>query len=283
MKLSTLKSLVVSLATKLKVIKPKKSLCCGLGAKFFSKDKDSCSKTSKCCPCKYIVKTVLFVLLMWALSFTGFYDKAVKRFIEKNPRIIIGSIENMIRKEKENKMKDAEKSSGDVAKAIEADRSNPYIVVGSGKNLIIEFFDYNCGYCRKAHKEIESLISSSVNAKIILVNTPIMSEGSMVAAKYGNAIFKIKPQKFFEFHNAMMNHQGQVDATVVKKTLSSFMSQKEVSEIESIVKSRESDDEIKKVYGYIQSMSLQGTPAFIVNEKLIPGYMSAEEIMNIVK
>ena len=283
MKLSTLKSSVVNFLAKLKIIKPKKSLCCGIGAKFFSKNKDSCSSSSKCCPCRCLIKTALFLLLVWSLSFTGFYDRAVKRFIEKNPRVIIGSIENMIRQEKENKMKESERSSGDVAKSIESDKSNPYVVIGSGKNLIIEFFDYNCGYCRKAHKEIELLMKSSIDAKIILINTPIMSEGSMMAAKYANAVFKINKHKFFEFHDALMSHEGQVDEAVAKKILQSLLSAKELSDVQSFVKSKESDEDIKKVYGYVQSMSLQGTPAFIVNQKLIPGYISANEIMNMIK
>jgi protein-disulfide isomerase len=83
---------------------------------------------------------------------------------------------------------------------------------GSGGVELYEFFDYNCPHCKKAAREIDDLIGVNPGVKLALVNSPILSVGSVQAAKVQQAILRLYgPSVAYTFHRRMLARRGQVD------------------------------------------------------------------------
>ncbi len=265
-------------------------MCCGLGSKFMKKsgevsmENNACSTAKKCCPCRCIVKVIFFLALLFVLNtYLSFSDLAIKRYIDKNPKAIIKSIENMMKEEKEGKGKKAVENAGKVFKEVVANKSVPFLGNPNAAKVIVEFFDYNCGYCRKADSEIKKLLKANPDVKVILVNTPIMSEVSLIAAQAGIAIFKVAPEKFDDFHHRLISSKGQISANDVENAIKASVKAGQLKEVKDVMASKMIEDEIQKTYEHLQSIGIQGTPAFIVDGKLVPGYVPYEQLQEMLK
>jgi protein-disulfide isomerase len=138
---------------------------------------------------------------------------------------------------------------------------------GDGKVTVVEFFDYNCGYCRKAFQNLVDLSKQEKDVRVVFVEFPILSEESRLASQA--AIASAKQNKYFEFHQALMAHSGRIDETVI------FAEAKkvgmDVDKLKADMKAPEVDALIEKNLQLGTAMGVQGTPAIFVGDQAIPG------------
>jgi protein-disulfide isomerase len=160
-------------------------------------------------------------------------------------------------------------------------KSNDEFFLGNkeGKTVIIEFFDYNCGYCKRSFPELMDLISNDSDIKIILKELPVLGESSILASKY--AIAAQKQNKYFEMHQELINFSGQISTNDIKnisKTIGINFEQlkTDMNHDETILIIREN-------YRLADLIGVRGTPAFIINKKLIPGAIGKNEMVKLLK
>ena len=87
------------------------------------------------------------------------------------------------------------------------------MVLGNPKGdvTLVEFFDYNCAYCRRAQADMKLLIADDPNLRVVLKEFPILGEGSVAAAQVAVAVLLTAPDKYAAFHDALITEKGQVD------------------------------------------------------------------------
>jgi protein-disulfide isomerase len=160
-------------------------------------------------------------------------------------------------------------------------KSNDEFFLGNneGKKVIIEFFDYNCGYCKRSFPELMELILNDSDIKVILKELPVLGESSILASKY--SIAAQKQNKYFEMHQELINFSGQISTNDIKnisKTIGINFEQ---------LKTDMNHDEtillIKENYRLADLIGVRGTPAFIINKKLIPGAIGKNEMVKLLK
>ena len=145
----------------------------------------------------------------------------------------------------------------------------------NGKDIIIEFFDYNCGYCKRSFPEIMELVSENKNIKVILKELPVLGESSILAAKA--SIASQKQNKYFEFHQELINFSGLISLSDIKK-----ISKQLGINYEQLQKDMNSDETILLInesYRLADLIGVRGTPAFIINNDLIPGAIGKNEML----
>ena len=211
-------------------------------------------------------------------SFADEINDKIKNFILKNPQIIIESLNNF-EKEKDNERRVENKQKIQKFNDL-IFKSNTSIYEGqvSAKKTIVEFFDYNCSYCKRAHKDIKAVLKKSGDVKIIYKNFPILSENSVKLAKYAIILSEMDNKKFIDFHNIIISHKGQIkeeDLEKIFKKLNILKSEIDLKlNDENVLKSLENDINLSKKLG------LRGTPAFIINDEIIFGYINFEEMLS---
>ena len=89
----------------------------------------------------------------------------------------------------------------------------------TAKKIIVEFFDYNCSYCKKAHKDLQRIIKNFSDVKVIYKNLPILSKQSKRLAKLSLLIAKDSNEKFKKFHNFLLEKKGLINNNDVDKFL----------------------------------------------------------------
>ena len=148
-----------------------------------------------------------------------------------------------------------------------------------GDVTVVEFFDYNCGYCKKAFEEIQSLLKDDKNAKIVFYDMPILGPDSLESSKWSLAAKK--QNKYFEYHKALMGHQGGKDEATFKK-----LAEEAGLDAEKLAKDKNDpaiEEEIKTHIKTAQDLGIQGTPGFLINEKIFRGYIPYDVIQKTIK
>lgn len=201
-------------------------------------------------------------------------EKVIAKWVEANPQAIIQAVANMQQKAMQQRQEEAGqniKTKGDELYSKSSPSHSP-----SGYNVtIVEFFDYNCGYCKKANQVVEQLLKEDKKVRVIYKDFPILGEASHELSKVSVAVNMIEPSLYREFHNALMksserNKQGAIKVAKsvginqekLEKTLSS-----KASEIEGILQNNLSLG---------SSIGINGTPGFVIGDDLIPGAMELE-------
>lgn len=207
-------------------------------------------------------------------------ETIVKEYIEKNPQIIMDSA----RKYQEAKMAEqqvnASKAVKEKSKELTTDKDSPVAGNPKGDVTVVEFFDYHCGYCKRALPAIEELLKNDKNVKVVFKEYPILSPDSELAAKAGLGVWRLKPEKYFEFHKALMQHTGKYDEAMLVETAKKFgvdgdKLKKEIAS-DAVQKIIEKDRALGTAIG------VRGTPAFVIGDTLLPGAVPYEALKSAV-
>jgi protein-disulfide isomerase len=144
---------------------------------------------------------------------------------------------------------------------------SPVVGNSNGDVTVIEFFDYNCGYCKKALTDVTQLLDKDKKVKLIPKEFPILSKGSEDAARV--ALAAKMQGKYWDFHRAMLESQGQANeasALRIAEKVGLDMSRLKKDMVSAEVK-KEIDDTRKLA----AKLGIQGTPHFLVGDRIIPG------------
>jgi protein-disulfide isomerase len=204
----------------------------------------------------------------------------IREYILENPEIVREAIEAL-----EKKQADAANQAASKAIAEKKDQifnSKHQIVLGKadGDVTLVEFFDYNCGYCRKALDDVNALLKSDSDVRVVLKEFPILSRGSMEAAQVGIAVNRQAPEKYLEFHNKLFAAREETgkpadktQALAVAKAVGL-----DVDRLEKDLDSPEVRAAIEESYELAQALNINGTPAFIIGEDVSPGAIGIEQL-----
>ena len=205
----------------------------------------------------------------------------IKKYILENPEIIIEAIE-IYQKKQNFKKRDKEKKLLKSLNSEIFDDKNSYQFGDKNSNTtIVEFVDYNCGYCKKNHNIIMNFLKKNGNIRYIVKELPILGERSLLASKVAILIYLIDGSEVYrKFFNFLMMHKNQLNF----KILQSF-----ASKAGSTIKDFENQINIKKVNSIIatnqllaEKLSINGTPTFIIGNSIIRGFISSEELQEII-
>ena len=232
---------------------------------------------------KLVYFTFVFSLIGFIPFLTNSNDlnEKIKEYLLKNPETIIESLERYESKKKLEKInKTTEYINGNKDKIFKVD-ANLFEGDLKSNKVIIEYFDYNCGYCKRAHKELKKLQDQTEDIKIIYKNLPILSDNSKYLARFSIAIGLNDNKNFKKFHDFILKSRSPLNEKKVKSFIEGLgLSYKN---IKTISESKEVKLILEKNFEIANKLQIAGTPAFIIDNKLISGFIDAEEIKSILK
>lgn len=199
-------------------------------------------------------------------------EEVVAKWIEANPQAIINSVQNMQKKMMEEQTKNAQKNIGQKTSELFNDVNSPQFAPEGYDVSVVEFYDYACGYCKKAQTTVDELLKSDSKVRIIYKDFPILGEPSQEMSRVSIAVNMIAPSSFRKFHDALMKTNERGKSAALKAAKSAGVDSKK---LEETLKSKKS--EIEKILqdnvALGSSIGINGTPAFVIGEELIPGAM----------
>ena len=194
--------------------------------------------------------------------------------ILENPEIIMEAVAILQQREKER----AASGANSVRLEIESDPNAPNLGNPEGDVTVVEFFDYNCPYCRSAGQTVQALLAADENVRIIYREWPILGDDSVMAARA--ALAAREQGKYEAFHWALMNGEGRVTEALIFKVARDLGM--DVAQLEADMVSPAVEAHIALSNALAQQLGFTGTPAFIVGDKTAPGMLNLDEIAMLV-
>ena len=205
------------------------------------------------------------------------FGEAVRAYLLENPQVIVEAMDEYQANQQEIEARKFEQTLSEKIDVLH-DPSAPFAGNPDGEIVIVEFFDYNCGYCKRAIGDIQTIIEKEKDVKIIFKEMPILSESSLDAARYAMAAHK--QGKYFEYHTELMNFRGTKNAESLEKIAADLGL--DVEQMRKDADSEEIRNEIKASLELSRDLGIRGTPAFIVDDTLSPGYLPYAQMKGVI-
>lgn len=202
--------------------------------------------------------------------------EVVKAYLMDHPEVITEALQAL---DERNKAAEEQGRTDAIQANKEAIFSSPYqATLGdpNAKIALVEFFDYNCGFCKKALSDTRAILDKEKDVKIILKEFPILSEGSVEAAKVAAAVNILNPRAYEAFHFELMSIRGQADgdralAAAVKVGL-------DEAKVKETSAKPEVTQAISQSYDLARKLSINGTPAYVIGDELVYGAVGFSEL-----
>jgi protein-disulfide isomerase len=160
--------------------------------------------------------------------------------------------------------------------AIYDDSGNVVLGNPNGDVTLVEMFDYNCGYCRRAVPDMAALLAEDPNLKVILKEFPILSEGSVEAAKVAVLVNEDRKLDYWSFHQKLFSTRGQVDAGAALAAAEAVGGNRVTMMID--MNSARAADMLKGSYTLAEALNVSGTPTYIIGDEVIPGAIGLDAL-----
>jgi protein-disulfide isomerase len=206
---------------------------------------------------------------------------AIHDYLLAHPEVLV---------EANNKLQEEQDASDDAARQTAVDKIglqrffDPRLafVVGpaNARTTIVEFFDYNCPYCRASAPAVRKLYDSRASVRFAFIEFPIKGTQSTLAARAALAARK-QPDKYLAFHFALMNEQGVVDENSVYADARKLGLN--VSKLKADMQAPDVDYAIAASHNLAQAVGIDGTPAFIVDGKMREGAIDETTLKQLTK
>lgn len=199
----------------------------------------------------------------------------IEQFLLDDPKVlqrVSTALEQTLRAE------EAERSATALAEFRDQIFNAPgQIVLGNpdGDVTLVEFFDYNCGYCRAALPDMAALLAEDPDLKVILKEFPILSNESIDAARIGVLVGESEAN-YWDFHSALFTSRGKVDKSVALAAAEDLGLSP--VELELQMGDPRVAQTIQSSYEIAQALGITGTPTYIIGNEIIPGAIGADEL-----
>lgn len=196
-------------------------------------------------------------------------EQIVRDYLLKNPELIqeaLVALEQKRRDEENVARAETIKSQSQILfnSVHQADLGNP-----KGDVTLVEFFDYNCGFCKRAFPDMVRLMEEDPNLRIVMKEFPVLGQGSVEAAQVSVAVQQTDPEKYLDFHATMISHRGQATKAVALNVAEQVGLNR--AEIEKLVEGNEINIPIEEVYALANGLGLTGTPSYVVGDEVVMG------------
>jgi protein-disulfide isomerase len=204
-------------------------------------------------------------------AFTPDQTKAIqgiiKDYLISNPEVMIE-----VQKVLEAKMEklEAEKTKAAMAENAKDLYRRPNSPLGGNKDgdiTVTEFFDYNCGYCKKSYADVAKLIGSDSKVRVVFKEFPILSKGSEEAARV--ALAARKQGKYWDVHSALLESKAQANEASALKIAEKLGL--DMTALKAEMDGPDVKAELASVKELATKMGINGTPHFLVGDKSIAG------------
>jgi len=194
-------------------------------------------------------------------------EDTLYHYMSQHPGVLLDALHRAEDRVRADDEAQAHRAMSERRRDILEDPTSPVGGNPQGNVTIVEFFDYRCPYCKQMEPALEALLREDGNIRIVYKEFPILGKDSVYASHM--ALAAKKQGKYDAFHAAMMATKGHIDEGVVEQVAKSV--DLDLGRAQSDMGAAEIDDIISRNEDLARALNIQGTPAFLIGEELIPG------------
>ncbi|MBP2460816.1 protein-disulfide isomerase [Rhizobium sp. PvP014] len=200
----------------------------------------------------------------------------IREYLIQNPEVMI-EVQNALEAKQQNQRVD--QSTKAVAANKEAIFASPTdITLGNPKGdvTVVEFFDYNCGYCKHALADMDTILKKDKNVRFVLKEFPILGPDSIAAHKVANAVRLVAPTKYAEFHRTLLGSREQASEETALSVATALGI--DGAALRKSMKDNPNDDLVRQAYQLATAIGITGTPTYVVGDEAVFGAVGLDTI-----
>ena len=229
-----------------------------------------------------MISLIICYLLMTIASFASEFNDNQKTEIESiihdylinNPEVIEKAQEELDRRNEEAARLRAEKVISEKDGLLFASEKQSVMGNPEGNITLVEFFDYNCGFCKRSLVDILGIIQEDDQIKVVLKEFPVLGQQSLEVAQISIAANRLDSSKFFEFHQKLMLSRNRATSDLAIDIAEDVGY--DVEAVKNMADDLETRETIEEVYELARNLSLTGTPAFVLGTEVIRGAIDSD-------
>lgn len=204
----------------------------------------------------------------------------VRDYILENPEVILESLRaHQTRAEAEGR-RQAQAAVAESRQVLEKDSMSPVAGNPDGDVTVIEFFDYNCGFCRRVLPDVQAHLEADGNVRYVFKEFPILGQESVDAARVALAVFVVDPDAYLPFHAELMQSRGTVDRAKALQVAAEMGI--DPVKLEDAMADPRIDAALRSNLELARQIDIRGTPAFVIGDEVLPGAVGLETLQELV-
>ena len=209
------------------------------------------------------------------------FREEVRSYLLENPEVLMEAIGILEQRQAEAQVAADEALVAEHASALFEDGVSWVGGNPEGDLTVVEFLDYRCGYCRRAHPEINDLVETDGDIRYIIKEFPILGEQSILASRFAIATRNVVGDEVYkDVHDALMTMRADVTMPALERLAEELDLDGEA--IFAAMDAPEVEAEIDANRALAQEMGISGTPTFVVGGQMLRGYLPLEDMMRVV-
>jgi protein-disulfide isomerase len=206
-------------------------------------------------------------------------EKIVHDYLMEHPEVIRDAIQALQAKEEQSKTDAQTMAVRQNKDALFNDPATPVAGNPMGDVTIVEFFDYHCPYCKAVASPLQKLIESDKGVRLVMKEFPILGPDSLLASQA--ALASVGQGKYWEFHQALMEHRGQFDMEVIK-TIAAKVGL-DPAKLEADMDKQKIQPQISANHKLAETLSISATPTFIIGDQVVEGAVSLDQLKDLIQ
>ncbi len=200
----------------------------------------------------------------------------IREYLIENPEVLIEAQNALEAKQQSKRVEQSMKGIADNRQQIFSSPTDITLGNPKGDVTVVEFFDYNCGYCKRALSDMDDILAKDKNIRFILKEFPILGPDSLAAHRVANAVRLLAPEKYAQFHRTLLGSEEHAsEATAVAVAVSLGLNE---AAIRKSMTEKPNDDIVRQAYQLANSIGITGTPTYILGDEAVFGAVGSDII-----
>lgn len=212
---------------------------------------------------------------------TSEIEKLVHDYIMSNPQVILDAVRTHQVAEEANADAERQRQLVNMRDQLENAPTSPVGGNLNGDVTVVEFFDYRCGYCKRVHDTVINAVKDDGNVRLVYKEFPILGPESVTAAQAALGVFFNSKEKYASFNDALMRSRGGLNEARVLEIAESIGLDPEL--VKKNMEDPRVNAELASTMALAEALNIRGTPAFVVNQTLVPGAVDAATLKGLIK
>ncbi|MSO92890.1 MAG: DsbA family protein [Rhodospirillales bacterium] len=207
-------------------------------------------------------------------------EEIVREYLRENPDVLMDAISAFREKQEAEAKRQTAEAFEAKRNELLNDPATPVAGNPQGDVTVVEFFDYRCGYCKRVFPVVNDLLKSDPKIRYVLKELPILGPESVGATRAALAAWRMDKSKYVPFRTALMETKGSLPTSKILQIAGSVGL--DVPKLEKAMADPAIETMIDKNRALAQALGIEGTPAFIIGNELVPGAIDLDTFRRLV-
>jgi protein-disulfide isomerase len=205
-------------------------------------------------------------------------EAIIKDYLIKHPEVLEEVMRELDRRQSAAESAKVQKTIADNAKILFDSPRQVTLGNPKGDVTMVEFFDYNCGYCKRAMTDMLELMKADPNLRVVLKEFPVLGEPSVQAAQVAIALNMQDKggKKYLDFHQKLLSGRGAIDKAKAMATAKEVGA--DMARLEKDMASPEVQATLAETFKLAEPLGLNGTPSYVIGKDVVIGAVGASEL-----